>query len=137
MALWILYHPIHTSYRAVVLDWCGRLEEEPAVGRREQAKLQEMKGIPFLWGHCAQVKLVNCGKYILVSWLSTSGRVLTISPSLCLSPAELSSLLRSPVLPRTLSRTYPTRGGNHKLLAKLHKHADHSTAPNSSWNLTL
>jgi len=33
------------SYRAVVLDWCGRLDEEPGVGRREQAKLQEMKGI--------------------------------------------------------------------------------------------
>lgn len=45
VALWILYHPIHTSYRAMVLDWCGRLEEEPAVGRREQVKLQEMKGI--------------------------------------------------------------------------------------------
>jgi len=45
VVLWILYHPIHTSYRAVVLDWCGRLDEEPGVGRREQAKLQEMKGI--------------------------------------------------------------------------------------------
>jgi len=40
-------------------------------------------------------------------------------PATLLSPAELASLLKTPVLPRSLSKTYPTRDRNHRLLAGL------------------